>query len=57
LGLREINTVILSIVSEMEQAGIAHEAGYPRFNLLLSDLTRINPPRGRAVDPPCRCGR
>ncbi len=41
--LREINTVILSIVSEMQQAGIAQEAGYPRFNLFLSDLTRISP--------------
>jgi hypothetical protein len=41
--LREINTVILSIVSEMKQAGIAQEAGYPRFNLFLSDLTRISP--------------
>jgi hypothetical protein len=27
----------------MHQAGIAHEAGYPRFNMFLSDLTRIGP--------------
>jgi hypothetical protein len=41
--LREINTVILSIISEMQDAGVAQEAGYPRFNLFLADLTRISP--------------
>jgi hypothetical protein len=41
--LREVNALMLSIIAEMKQAGIAHEAGYPRFNMFLSDLTRISP--------------
>ncbi len=42
-AFREVYASLVSVISEMRDADVAHLAGYRRLSLLVSDVTRLNP--------------